>query len=285
MKLLIEKIDNNFKNLNVDGIILALKDLSIQSIKYYSIDEIKSIKEEYPNLEIFIKINKNIMNKDLDLLKESLIELDKLNINGVFFYDLAFLQLKKELNLSIDLVWDQTHMVNNYKTCDYYNSLGVKYALLSKEITLNEIKTIIEKSKITSMVEVVSVPSIAFSKRKLLTSYFKNINKELKEEIEVIEKVSNNKYIVMEDNNGTSFYDANIVNGTSLIKDLYEMNCPYIIMREYKIPKFDELVNDTKEYIDNKCIDTKYIDKYKVLGDNTNFFYKETIYRVKKNEK
>ena len=29
----------------------------------------------------------------------------------------------------------------------------------------------------------------------------------------------------------------------------------------------------------------KYIDKYKVLGDNTNFFYKETIYRVKKNEK
>ena len=41
----------------------------------------------------------------------------------------------------------------------------------------------------------------------------------------------------------------------------------------------------TKEYIDNKCIDTKYIDKYKVLGDNTNFFYKETIYRVKKNEK
>ena len=285
MKLLIEKIDNNFKNLNVDGIILALKDLSIQSIKYYSIDEIKSIKEEYPNLEIFIKINKNIMNKDLDLLKESLIELDKLNINGVFFYDLAFLQLKKELNLSIDLVWDQTHMVNNYKTCDYYNSLGVKYALLSKEITLNEIKTIIEKSKITSMVEVVSVPSIAFSKRKLLTSYFKNINKELKEEIEVIEKVSNNKYIVMEDNNGTSFYDSNIVNCTSLIKDLYEMNCPYIIMREYKIPKFDELVNDTKEYIDNKCIDTKYIDKYKVLGDNTNFFYKETIYRVKKNEK
>jgi hypothetical protein len=56
-------------------------------------------------------------------------------------------------------------------------------------------------------------------------------------------------------------------------------------MREYKIPNFNELVNDTKVYIDNKCKDTKYIDKYKVLGDNTNFFYKETIYRVKKNEK
>ncbi len=285
MKLLIEKTDDKFNNLNVDGIILALKDLSIQSIKSYSLDEIKSIKEKYPNLEIFIKINKNIFNNEIELLKESLVELDKLKVNGVFFYDLALIQIKKELKLSIDLIWDQTHMVNNYKTCDYYNSLGVKYALLSKEITLKEIETIINKSKITSMVEVVSVPTIAFSKRRLLTNYYKNINKPFKEEIEVIEKVSNNKYIVMEEENGTGFYDANIVNGTSLIKDLFKMNCPYIIMREYKIPNFDELVNDTKEYIDNKCTDNSYVDKYKVLGDNTNFFYKETIYRVKKNEK
>ncbi len=285
MKLLIEKIDDNFKDLNVDGLILSLKDLSIQSIKYYSLEEIKSIREKYPNLEIFIKINKNIFNKDIEVLKESLLELDKLNINGIFFYDLALLQLKKELNLKLDLVWDQTHMVNNYKTCNYYNELGVKYALLSKEITLNEIKTIIEKSTITSMVEIVSVPSIAFSKRKLLTNYYKSINKDPKDNIEVIEKVSNNKYIVTEDNNGTSFYDANIVNGTSIIKDLYDINTPYIIMREYKIPKFNELVNDTKKYIDDKCIDNNYVDKYKVLGDNTNFFYKETIYRVKKNEK
>ena len=281
MKLLIEKIDDNYNNLNVDGIILALKDLSIQSIKYYTLDEIKDIRNNYPNLEIFIKINKNIFNKDIEVLKETLIELDKLNINGIFFYDLGLIQLKKELNLSIDLVWDQTHMVNNYKTCDYYYNLGVKYALLSKEITLEEIKTIINKSKITSMVEVVSVPTIAFSKRKLLTNYYKSINKEYKDNIEVIEKVSNNKYIVMEDKNGTSFYDSNIMNGTSLIKDLYDVNCEYIIMREYKIPNFNELVNDTKNYIDNKCKDSKYIDKYKVLGDNTNFFYKETIYKVK----
>ena len=157
--------------------------------------------------------------------------------------------------------------------------------MLSKEITLDEIKTIINKSNITSMVEVVSVPSIAYSKRKLLTNYYKNIGKDKKDNIEVTEKVSNNKYIVIEEENGTSFYDFNIINGTFIIKDLYEVNCPYIIMREYKIPNFNELVNDTKKYIDNKCNDSKYIDKYKILGDNTNFFYKETIYRVKKNEK
>ena len=46
-------------------------------------------------------------------------------------------------------------------------------------------------------------------------------------------------------------------------------------------PDFDELVNDTHEYIENKCIDEEYIEKYKKLGDNTNFFFKETMYKVK----
>ena len=72
-----------------------------------------------------------------------LVQLDKMNITGVFFYDLAVLELKRELNLNIDLVWNQTHMVNNYKTCNYYYSKGVKYALLGKEITLDEILEII----------------------------------------------------------------------------------------------------------------------------------------------
>ena len=35
-------------------------------------------------------------------------------------------------------------MVNNYKTCNYYHSKGVKYALLGKEITLEEIIEIIK---------------------------------------------------------------------------------------------------------------------------------------------
>ena len=172
-------------------------------------------------------------------------------------------------------------MVNNYRTCDYYYNEGVKYALLGKEITLEEIKEIVEKSKITSMVEVVSTPAIAYSKRKLLTNYYKSINKDKKDTLEILEKVSNKYYIVKESNNGTSFYTKDIMNGTSIIKDLYSVNTPYIIMREEGVPDFDELVNDTYTYIENECKDNDYIEKYKKLGDNTNFFFKETMYKVK----
>ena len=282
MKLLIEVSGKNNLYLDdVDGIILALDNYSVESIVSFSVDEIKNIKNN-TSKEIFVKINKNLMNEDIEKVKDILIELDKIGINGVFFYDLAILELKKELNLNIDLVWNQTHMVNNYKTCDYYYSKGCKYALLGKEITLDEIIEIINKSKITSMVEVVSKPSVAFSKRKLITNYYKDLGKEKSDELIIREKLTDSNYHLIEDSNGTSFYLDIITNGTGVIKSLFENKCQYIIMREFGIDCFSELITDTKNYISNGCIDDNYIDKYKKLGDSTNFFFKKTIYKVKK---
>lgn len=285
MKILIEPITKQNKYEDADGIILALKDYSVQSMNYYTIDEIKSIKDNNPTKEIFISINKNLMNEDIEPLSLILKEIDKINVNGIFFYDTAVLQLHRELNLSTDLVWSSTHMVNNYKTCNYYYDKGCKYALLGKEITLEEIKEIITNSTITSMVEVVGLPSVAFSKRKLVSNYYSDLGKDKKSSIVVEEKITKDKYIVNEDSNGTGFFLDKVVNGTSILKDLYEVDCKYVILREYGIDKdtFYELVKDTKDYINNKCTDEGYIDKYKKLGDFTNFFFKKTIYKVKKN--
>lgn len=286
MKLLIEPSNKtNIYNEIVDGIILALQDFSVQSPVYYTLEEIKAIRNINPKLEIYISINKNILNSDIEPLSEILKELDELNIQGIFFYDLAILKLKKNLNLKIELIWNQTHMVNNYKTCNYYQSKGVKYALLSKEITLAEILEIISKSSIEPMVEVVSLPSVAFSKRKLITNYYKDLNKKSKETLDVVEKVTNSTYELTEDSNGTSFFLKQITNGTTIIKDLYKANLKYIIMRGYGIEDklFSELLTDTKKYLASSCEDDNYLKKYEILGQNTNFFFKKTIYQVKKN--
>jgi len=285
MKILIEpSTKNNLYQTSIHGLILSLEKYSVQSNVYFSLEEIKKIREENPSLEMFININKNLSNDDIKPLTEILIELDNLNVQGIFFYDLAVLKLKQELNLKTNLVWSQTHMVNNYKTCNYYYTKGVKYALLGKEITLEEILEIIKLSSITSMVEVVGLPSVAFSKRKLITNYFKDLNKEPKDKLVVREKVSDADYELQEDFNGTSFFLKDVVNGTGIIKDLYEANLEYIVLREYGIESiFNELLVDTKEYIEGNCQNTDYVEKYKSLGDNTNFFFKKTIYMVKKN--
>lgn len=286
MKILIEPSNKNklYENI-VDGLVLSLQDYAVQSPICFTLEDIKQICDNNPTLEIFININKNLLNEDIEPLKAILKELDKLNITGIFFYDLAILKLKQDLSLKIDLVWNQTHMVNNYKTCNYYHSKGVKYALLGKEITLEEIIEIIKNTTIVPMVEVLGYPSVAFSKRKLITNYYKDLQKEPKQILDVVEKVTNSVYELTEDKNGTSFFLKDLVNATSIIKDLFDNNLEYIVMRGYGINEevMNELLTDTKTYIKNGCTDDNYITKYESLGTNTNFFFKKTIYQVKKN--
>lgn len=283
MKLLVEcSSKNDLYTDIVDGIILPLEGFSVESKCFFTLEEIKSISSRV-KCEVFVKVNKNFMNEDIEALKSVLLELDNCNISGIFFYDLAVLELKKELSLRVPLVWNQTHMVNNYKTCDYYYSKGVKYALLGKEITLEEIVEITTLSKISTMVEVVSKPSVAFSKRLLVTNYFKDLGKEGDSSLTIHERGTDQDYELFENNDGTSFFLDIITNGTGVISDLYKACVPYIIMREYGIDCFKELLVDTMEYIKGKCMDNSYIEKYKKLGDSTNFFFRKTIYKVKKN--
>ena len=283
MKLLVECYSKNDLYTDiVDGIILPLEGFSVESKCFFTLEEIKSISSNV-KCEVFVKVNKNFMNEDIEGLKRVLLELDKCNISGIFFYDLAVLELKNELSLRVPLVWNQTHMVNNYKTCDYYYSKGVKYALLGKEITLEEIVEITTLSKISTMVEVVSKPSVAFSKRLLVTNYFKDLGKEGDSSLTIHERGTDQDYELFENNDGTSFFLDIITNGTGVISDLYKACVPYIIMREYGIDCFKELLVDTMEYIKGKCVDKSYKKKKKKLGNSTNFFFRKTIYKVKKN--
>ena len=284
MKLLAECSQKEMLYLNsVDGIILPLEGFSVESVLSFSMNEIQKIKKE-SSCEVFVKLNKNFMNEDIETLKDVLIQLDQFKIDGVFFYDLAVLQLKKELHLTIPLIWNQTHMVNNVKTCNYYYSKGVEYALIGREITLEEIHEILDGTSMQIMVEVVSRPSVAFSKRSLISNYYHDLGKEGKKSLKITEGVSNRSFQLLENEDGTSFFLDRITNGVGVIHDLFEWGTSYIIMREYGIEDiFQELISDTKEYIMNGCKDSFYVEKYQKLGDYTNFFFQKTIYRVKKN--
>lgn len=284
MKVLVEVMSKEISNYidSCDALLLGLENFSVLNSVTFSFNEIKEIVKQYPKIEVFVKMDKNIFNSEVEEVRRVLLELEQMSVCGVFFYDLSLLQLKQELNLSIPLIWSQTHMVTNSRTCDYYYHQGVRYALLSKEITLDEITSIAKESAIGTIVEVVSLPSVGYSRRKLVHNYYEDLGDTGSSTLSVLEKITKKKYLVKEENSGTGFLLDEVLNGTSVISDLYQANVDYVLFREEGIPSFLELIRDTKKYIAGGCSDGSYVEKYKKLGDSTGFFFKKTIYRVKK---
>ena len=115
---------------NVDGFIIGLKDMSINMPTYFSLFEIKEINEilKEKHKELFVSLNRNMHNNDLDYLKEILLEFENIKIDGIFYYDVSLINLKQEMNLGLNLVFSEEHSVTNYATINYWNMMGAEYA-------------------------------------------------------------------------------------------------------------------------------------------------------------
>jgi hypothetical protein len=157
--------------------------------------------------------------------------------------------------------------------------MGVNYAYLAREITLEEINEIKEKTDMKLIAFAFGYPIMADSRRHLLTNYFKSNNISVEEKVEVYDQ--DNNFIIKEGVHGTTFYNKKIMNGTSLITD---SNVDYLVFDDFEI---DE--ETSFELVKNICLlndskDKEYIDKISsLIGEDTNFLFKKTIYMVKKN--
>ena len=274
MEVLIKPTSNILEYKEADGFVLPLLNFSVDYNNYYTIDDIKKIHKE-TNKKIFVIINKIIENDEIDNLKNTIIKLDKLKICGIFFYDLSIIELKKELNLKIDLVWNNTHMVTNYYTCNYYYDKGCEYSYLSNEITMNEIIELKKNTKSSLIFMLLGYPVVSFSKRKLLT------NGEFDKEIIIKEPKSGQEYRVIESEYGTTFKYNKIRNNFSCLKELIDNNIDYVYLIEDDINHNDFLqaLKFTKQYI--KKQDDEYIKRMRnIFGSDTGFLYRKTIYKV-----
>ena len=265
----LEYLDNG-----LDGLILPLENFSVDYFKYYNISDIKEYKKNTDKL-CFVVINKMIFNNELDNLLKVLKELENIKVDGVFFYDLAVLNLVRENNLSINLIYNGTHMVTNSDTINLYYDLGVKRAYLSNEITKDEVLNIRSNTKSDLFILLLGNPVVAMSRRSLLTSYFANKNKSKSDLITIKEPKSGQEFLVKEDSNGTTFFYNKRLNLSSVYKELDGSGINYGIIEQggFSSNQYKELIKAFVHF------DKKKIDE--LAGHNRGFLYRETIYKVK----
>lgn len=277
MKLLGVVTSNYQKYLDtpLDGFVFHLENYAVDYFKYFTIEDIKEYKSKTTK-ECFVVINKMIFNKDIPNLITSLKTLADLNVTGVFFYDMAILNIVKEHNINLNLIFNETHLVTNSDTINLYYNLGVKGAYLSNEITLDDILTIRKKTKSELFVMLLGNPVAAMSKRHLLTSYFLHNSKPKKDTITIKEPVTKGEFLVKETDLGTTFFYNKILNLSNVYLKLQNNGINYGIINEgnFTTDEYISLINNFKDF--NKSA----IDK--IAGHNRGFLYRETIYKVKR---
>lgn len=267
----IKKTDNL-----VDGYIIGIEDLSTNMPAYFSLSELKEMLK-ITDKEVFVSLNKNMHSKDLPLLKNTLLELEKLNIEGILYYDVSIVNIKQELNLKKDLVWNGEHLVTNSLSIDFWKSEGVNFAYLSSDITKEEIIKIKEETNVTLMMNIFGYVPIFTSYRHLVKNYLKTFDLKDESTINYIEK-ENKKYPIV-DNENTTVYSNNILNACI---ECINIDIDYGVINSFNIDSdiIIEIVKLFKNMNEENILEiNEKINSYFNNIDN-GFLDKETIYKV-----
>ena len=263
----------------VDGYIIGIKDMSVNANMYIAdLNILNNIDKD-----IFISMNKNMHNGDLIKLKELLLELNKHNIKGVLYYDIAVLNIYKSLNLNYDLVWSQEHLTTNFSTINYFNKFGVNYTYLSSDITEEEIIEISKNAKSKLIVNLFGYLPMFVSKRHIVKNYLEYFKLDDNSSVNYMTK-ENKTYPIIDNNLGTSVYSNNILNG---IKTSLNIDVDYIVLNSFNIEldKFISVIEMFKGV--NKDNVLEYEERINNMFSNVDngFLNTKTIYKVKKDDK
>lgn len=250
----------NLNKLDIDGFVIGLKGYSIYTSLNLTLEDIKELNIDK---ELYISINKLLNTKEIDELKPIVEELSKLNIKGIMFDDIGIINICK----NIDLIWSSMHHVTNSKTINFWTKQGIKGAVLSTEITLDDFISIKKNTNTNIFVYLYGYLPMFESSRELLTNYFKYISKPKTDDIYYLK--NNDKYYPIYEENNNTYILEDILDGIEELDIIKKNNIDYVILNGL-LHDNDTFINIVKKYING-------VGKSNKKG----FLYKETIYKVR----
>lgn len=273
----------------VDAYLFGIDGLSVNFERYMTLEElipiISFLKEN--GKEVFLSLNKNMHHRDLTLLEETLTACCGLAIDGIFYYDASVVMMKQEGIFDLPLIWSQEHLATNYDTCLFWKKEGVSKVLVSSEITLDEIMTMEKKCDMDLIVPIFGYLPMFASKRNLVHNYLERFSISSDERFHWIKK-EGYQYPIINDHTGTQVYSSHILNGMNEMLTLKEAGVSYFLFNSFHI-KTDTMMEVLKQYQtvtrENVLEKEELLDTLLEGNTDKGFFYKETVFRVKRNEK
>ena len=218
----------------VFGIVVGVEVYSNGQALSLSCQEIENlVKKVQDKTKIYVLMNQLYHEYKLDQLAKVLEKLANSHIDGVFFQDFGLLNLVKQNQYDLNLIYQPDTLNTNHQTLNTLKDMGVDGFMLSSQLHEDEVKEIVKKTNAMTIVQIHGVQYISCSRRKLLTNYFEVLkqNRPTDYKQNYIMKVSNSEdySYIYEDDYGTHVYtvnelctlDKNLDNEYGYIETLY----------------------------------------------------------------
>lgn len=164
-------------NNHADSVYVGITDYNMRAnVANISLDDIKDITEQCHDYGKLLYVCTNTIVDDNQLLKyeKQLSKLESYDVDALIISDMGMLNIAR--NSSIPLHLSVQANITNTEALKVYKELGVTRAVLSRELSLEKIKKIKEKSPIEIETFIHGAMCVAISGRCFLSSYFYNRN-------------------------------------------------------------------------------------------------------------
>ncbi|OOV78478.1 peptidase U32 family protein [Mammaliicoccus fleurettii] len=219
----------------------------------------------------YVAVNGIFHNEHIKDLEAYIDLLHELKADRIIFGDPAVVMSMKHRENPIPLNWSAETIVTNHFQCNYWGDRGSSRAVLARELSIDEVLEIKEKSNVEIEVQVHGMTCMFQSKRKLLGNYFmyqdqvmKIENRNENKDMLLYDEERSNKYPIYEDGNGTHIMSPNDI---CLIEDLEDLLTAQI--DSFKI----DGVLQSEEYIN--IVTEQYRQAIDLFNDNPELYEDE----------
>lgn len=240
----------DYREIGITNFLFAISSFSI-GYKSFSLEEIPD--------NVYLLVNRLFDTYAIAEFKKIIPELKR--FRGIVFEDVGLFNLLKDTGL--ELIWFQNHFGTNYESINFWLDAGCKSAVISNELTEEEIKEILAKTTKPLVLNILGKNQIMYSRRTLLSNFNKYNNIEDIKEANLVEPKTNNCFLAKESEYGTVIMNAEYFNYVSLKEKIDDTKIYY-----YLVLNQDLRPREIKEILNGKSF------------GNTGFLNKKTVYRM-----
>ncbi|MFI3284682.1 MAG: U32 family peptidase [Erysipelotrichaceae bacterium] len=270
------------KQWGIDGIIIGIQDFTTRFNHYFQVEELEEIERQchQSNLSFFVNINKMMFEDDLKPLNELMLKLSTMNIDGIFFNDLAVLNLALNYQLESKLIFHPDTLLTNYQDIQVYLDFNLQACMLAHEITLEETLDILKHVEGKIAMNIHGRQVMSYSKRRFIDNYLKHIGKQHPIDdalnLSLLESTRDYPMPVIENKDGTSIFTDYTLCSYKEIKAIKQANLKYAIIDDI-LMDIDEVEAAVKGYM---LEDELYIEQLKKNYPDKNYgsgyYYQKT---------